>query len=90
MGAAGVAGAPFFLERGGGAGVIWSYDDKCEELARRFVADEELLDATEDEVRDLAQTIQDALEDWLRVRAHYRGEDPRPRGEAGMSDDEVG
>ncbi len=41
------------------------FDPKCAELARYFLPNE----ATEDEVRDLAQAIQDAVEDQL--------EDPR-------------
>lgn len=43
----------------------FSYDARCEELAGHFLSDE----AHDDEdVQKLAQTIQDAIEDWLREK----------------------
>jgi len=40
-----------------------SYDVKCEELAKSFLEDEG--NATEKRVKELAQAIQDCIEDWL-------------------------
>jgi hypothetical protein len=41
----------------------FSYDPRCEDLALYFLSDE----VHDDEhVQKLAQTIQDAIEDWLR------------------------
>jgi hypothetical protein len=49
--------------RTGESGVIKTYDVKCAELARTFLADEGL--ATEDNVRNLAIEIQDVIEGYL-------------------------
>jgi hypothetical protein len=49
-----------------------SYDVKCEELARAFLTDE--LPFEELEVAELAQTIQQAIEDWLEARRAKKGE----------------
>ena len=43
----------------------WSFDDKCYELAEHFAQGESM---SEDELKDLAQLIQDACEDYLRYR----------------------
>ena len=40
-----------------------AYDTKCDELARYFMADGEI--QPEEEIADLAQTIQDAIENWF-------------------------
>ena len=39
-----------------------SYDPACDDLARHFL---DGLSATEVEIAALAQTIQDAIQDWL-------------------------
>ncbi len=39
------------------------YDEKCEELADYFLKDED--DMPQNAKADLAQHIQDAIEDWL-------------------------
>lgn len=39
---------------------VKGYDEKCYELAEYFLSEDADLD-----VSDLAQTIQDAIEDWL-------------------------
>src|SRR4051794_9861937 len=44
-----------------------TYDRECDRLARHFLSDE-LTQPNEDEVRDLAQTIQQAVEDWWADR----------------------
>lgn len=41
----------------------FSYDAQCEELAEHFLSDET---HDHEHVQKLAQTIQDAIEDWLR------------------------
>lgn len=41
----------------------FSYDERCEDLAKHFLADDS---PTEEQVRDLAQTIQDAVEGWFK------------------------
>ena len=41
-----------------------SYDPKCEELASVFLEDHPDLN-TPSFLKDLSQTIQDAIEDWL-------------------------
>ncbi len=43
-----------------------SYDTKCDELARAFLADEK--NVTAEDVAVLAQEIQDCIEDWLARR----------------------
>ena len=43
----------------------FSYDARCEELAEHFLDEKPRND---EHVRKLAQTIQDAIEDWLRER----------------------
>jgi len=43
-----------------------SYDTKCDELARAFLADEATKEPTEEDVTSLAQTIQDAIKDWFK------------------------
>ena len=43
--------------------VVYSHDPKCYELARYFLADEK--DVSEERVKQLAQVIQDAIEDEL-------------------------
>ncbi len=40
-----------------------SYDSECEKLARHFLTDKP--DATDADAADLAQDIQDAIEDWF-------------------------
>ena len=40
------------------------YDVKCEELARHFLEDEDVA-ANPERVKELAQRIQDAIEDFL-------------------------
>ena len=40
-----------------------AYDEKCDELARYFMADGEI--QPEEAIADLAQTIQDAIENWF-------------------------
>jgi hypothetical protein len=39
-----------------------SYDEKCEELARYFLEGEEV---DENDIKELAQVIQDRIELWL-------------------------
>jgi lauroyl/myristoyl acyltransferase len=39
------------------------YDPKCEELARHFLPDAPV---PSEDIQNLAQTIQDAIEDWLQ------------------------
>lgn len=39
-----------------------SYDPKCEELARHFADGEDL---SEDQIKDLADSIQEAVEAWF-------------------------
>jgi hypothetical protein len=41
----------------------FSFDEKCGELAEHFLCDQA---HTDEHVNKLAQTIQDAIEDWLR------------------------
>jgi hexokinase len=49
----------------------FSYDARCEDLAEYFLSDE----AHDDEhVQKLAQTIQDAIEDWLREKNDSKGD----------------
>jgi hypothetical protein len=43
-----------------------SYDTQCKVLAEHFLADEP--GATPEDAHDLAQTIQDAVEDWFTLR----------------------
>lgn len=43
---------------------VKTYDPKCYELAVHFLQDEQQLD-TEENRRDLAIAIQEAIEDWL-------------------------
>lgn len=50
-----------------------SFDPKCYELAEYFLRNNGA--ATEDHKRDLAQVIQDAIEDWPEPREEY----PDPR-----------
>jgi hypothetical protein len=38
-----------------------AYDPKCEELARHFLPD----NAPEEDVKELAQHIQEKVEDWI-------------------------
>ncbi len=40
------------------------YDVKCEELAASFLEDEGI--ATKENIKALAQAIQDCIEDWLK------------------------
>lgn len=47
-----------------------SYDVKCEELAVAFLSDDDPYTTTE--IVLLAQTIQDAIEDWLSERVERR------------------
>ena len=44
-----------------------SYDRKCEDLAWHFLFDENW-DYRQEDLRDLAQTIQDSIEDWFSGR----------------------
>ena len=44
-------------------GKKYSYDEKCDELARYFMSDGE--DVPEEAIADLAQSIQDAIENWF-------------------------
>jgi hypothetical protein len=46
----------------------YSYDEKCEMLARFFLAD--FPQHTEDEVRELAQQIQNAIEGYLSSKGY--------------------
>lgn len=48
-----------------------SYDEKCYELARQFLLDEPGVN-TESNCRELAQDIQDAIEDFIDY-ARQRG-----------------
>jgi hypothetical protein len=41
-----------------------SYDTKCDQLARAFLVDEKPF-PSEETVEELAQAIQDSIEDWL-------------------------
>lgn len=41
----------------------YSYDMKCDDLARYFMSDGE--NAPEEEIASLAQAIQDAIENWF-------------------------
>lgn len=43
-----------------------NYDDRCEDLARYFLPSSGW---TEEEVKDLAQDIQDAVESWIDAHA---------------------
>ena len=49
-----------------------SYDSKCYDLAREFLDDEPGLN-TIDNAKELAQDIQDALEDFMRERGATAG-----------------
>jgi hypothetical protein len=45
----------------------YSYDEKCEELAARFLQDEDLsVDAHHKAVQELAQEIQNTIETWIK------------------------
>jgi len=44
----------------------FSYDEKCEELARYFLSD--ISHVTDEDVKRLSQTIQSAIEDWIDSR----------------------
>jgi Mn-dependent DtxR family transcriptional regulator len=46
-----------------------SYDPKCHLLAEQFLSDH--LPFSEAENDDLAQTIQDAIEDWFFARENH-------------------
>jgi hypothetical protein len=41
------------------------YDTKCYDLAKDFLDDSDKQPYTEQQLADLAQTIQTAIEDWL-------------------------
>ena len=41
------------------------YDPKCEELARYFLEDEDAATASPERISELAQRIQDAIEEYL-------------------------
>jgi hypothetical protein len=47
------------------------YDEKCGELAEYFLHNE---GRVPEEVDSLAQTIQDAIEDWLNANVHVENE----------------
>jgi hypothetical protein len=47
------------------------YDSRCGDLAEVFLEDEH---GTEAEVAELAQCIQDAIEDWFEARTFARAE----------------
>jgi hypothetical protein len=44
--------------------VRYGYDVKCEELAQSFIEDLPKRLQSEERVRELAQVIQDAIENW--------------------------
>ena len=46
-----------------------AYDPKCQSLAEDFLDDHRPF--TEAEAQDLAQTIQDAIEDWFAARENH-------------------
>ena len=48
----------------------FSYDERCEDLAEYFLSDKQHDD---EQLQKLAQTIQDAVEDWLLEK-----EEPKP------------
>ncbi len=50
-----------------------SYDPACDDLSRHFLED---LPANERDIAALAQTIQDAIEDWLTNFEAELGERP--------------
>lgn len=49
----------------------YSYDEECEVLARHFLADQI---PTDEMVRDLAQRLQEAVEEWFDLRPEIRRE----------------
>ena len=54
----------------------YSYDARCLDLAEYFLEDESV---TDDQLCRLAQTIQDAIEDWLHELAISRAEEKEDR-----------
>jgi hypothetical protein len=64
-----------------------SYDTKCHDLAEAFLAEQP--EKLKTRVADLAQTIQDAIEDWLWLREfedHQKaafGHSPQTRSKEG-------
>lgn len=52
----------------------YSYDPACEELARHFLSD--LAPSSDQFARDLAQHIQNTIEDWLEFEIKKRGGTP--------------
>lgn len=52
----------------------YSYDGRCGDLARVFLEDA-TGDKSEAAVQSLAQTIQDAIEDWINAREPSPGEE---------------
>ena len=66
-----------------------NYDSKCLDLACHFLAD--VSDRTDDEQDELAQVIQDAIEDWLsdrdnRAEAAWQSQQERLMGSGGPDD----
>lgn len=49
----------------------YSYDEECERLARHFLADHI---PTNEMVRDLAQRLQEAVEEWFDLRPEINRE----------------
>lgn len=54
-----------------------AYDTKCYDLADAFLADEPTLQS-ENKKRALAQTIQDAIEDWIGWERDHAADGPLP------------
>lgn len=59
------------------------YDPKCYDLAALFASDLRP-DPTEAEKAELAQIIQDAIEDWMSSKESARAEHPAEHGQFGV------
>ena len=68
----------------------FSYDSECESLARHFLSDEAELNTPVNE-QELAQAIQDAVEDWFVGidAARERDDTPPKRPPDGPSEAEI-
>lgn len=55
-----------------------SFDSKCYYLAKYFLEDEDDA-ASETEACNLAQTIQDAIEDWIAFRRDFKAAKAKAR-----------
>ena len=55
-----------------------SYDKKCWRLAKDFLDDEHDLNIDKRDTHELAQTIQDAIEEWIANRRIAKKATPPP------------